>query len=131
MLILELLQECSDSEHRLTQAEIIRLLKLKSGIECDRRSVRNNIEYLENFGYDIVQQNGYYLATREFEDAELRMLIDSILFSKNISASQARELIEKLKGHGNKYFDVKVSHVCNLSQLRYADNKQVMFSLEM
>jgi len=131
MMILEILQEYSDSEHRLTQAEIIRLLKLKSGMECDRRSVRNNIECLEAYGYDIVHENGYYLATREFEEAELRMLIDSVLFSKNISTNQAQELIEKLKSHGNKYFDVKVSHVCNLSQLRHADNKQIMFSLEI
>lgn len=43
MLILEILKEYTDAEHRLTQQEIIDLLKLNYGAECDRRSIRNNI----------------------------------------------------------------------------------------
>ena len=55
-------------------------------------------------GYPIVgieeedtETEGYYLEEREFEDAELRMLIDSVLFSKTIAGSSAKKLIEKLK----------------------------------
>lgn len=53
MLILEILTQYSDMEHRLTQQEIINLLKANYGMECDRRSVRNNIVYLKELGYDI------------------------------------------------------------------------------
>ena len=46
MLILDILKEYSDADHRLTQQEIIRLLKENYDMECDRRSVKNNIIYL-------------------------------------------------------------------------------------
>jgi len=131
ILILELMKEYSDSEHRLTQQEIIRLLEANYGIQCDRRSVKNNVVSLLEMGYDISMEGGYYLVGREFEDAELRMLIDSVMFSNSISEQQAKELIEKLKKQGNKYFAEKVSHIYNVSRIHYAENKQIMYSVEL
>ena len=131
MLILEILKEYTDAEHRLTQQKIIDLLKLNYGAECDRRSIRNNICSLQDMGYEIATERGCYLAERDFDDAELRMLIDSVLFSKNLSGTQAKRLIEKLKGFGNRYFHAKVSHVSNLPELFHSDNKQVMLALDV
>ena len=130
MLILDILKEYTDSEHRLTQQEIIDLLHRNYGAECNRRSIRNNIQSLKDMGYEIYTQRGCYLMEREFDDAELRMLIDSVLFSKNLSSTQAKRLIEKLEGFGNRYFHAKVSHVANLPELFHADNKQVMLGLD-
>ena len=76
MLILEILKEYSDQEHRLTQQEIIRLLKSNYDMVCDRRSVKNNVVCLRELGYEISMEDGYYLLEREFDDVELRMLID-------------------------------------------------------
>ena len=47
MMILDILKEYSDENHRLTQQEIIRLIRLNYDMECDRRSVKNNILYLK------------------------------------------------------------------------------------
>ena len=131
MLILEILRDYSDENHRLTQQEIIRLLKLNYDMECDRRSVKNNILSLKELGYEISMDQGYYLMEREFEDAELRMLIDSVLFSKSFTQKQAKTLIEKLKRQGNRYFGAKVSHISNLPNLQHADNKQLMYILDI
>lgn len=130
MLILNILKEYSDADHRLTQQEIMRLLKSNYDMECDRRSVKNNVLYLKELGYEISMDDGYYLVEREFEDAELRMLIDSVLFSKQLTQKQAKELIEKLRKQGNRYFSAKVSHISNLSDLQHADNKQLMYALD-
>ena len=130
MLILDILKEYSDENHKLTQQEIIRLLKSNYDMECDRRSVKNNVLYLKELGYDIYMDGGYYLGEREFEDAELRMLIDSVLFSKNLTQKQAKTLIEKLRAMGNRYFPAKVSHISNLPDLQHADNKQMMYVLD-
>jgi predicted DNA-binding transcriptional regulator YafY len=130
MLILDILREYSDENHKLTQQEILRLLKSNYDMECDRRSVKNNILYLKELGYDISMDGGYYLVQREFEDAELRMLIDSVLFSKQLTQKQAKDLIEKLRKQGNRYFSAKVSHISNLPDLQYADNKQMMYVLD-
>ena len=130
MLILEILRQYSDENHSLTQQEIIRLLKQNYGMECDRRSVKNNVQYLKELGYDISMEKGYKLLSREFDDAELRILIDSVLFSKSISTRQAKELIAKIRGLASNYFNAKVSHVCNLPELQRTANKQAMYSLD-
>jgi len=52
------------------------------------------------------------------------------LFSKTIGTKQAKELIEKLKSMGNRYFQAKVSHVSNLPGLQHTDNKQLMYVLD-
>ena len=117
ILILEILKDYSDMEHHLTQQEIMRKLKADYGIEkIDRRSVKANVISLRDMGYEIggldeddPDNDGYYWEEREFEDEELRILIDSVLFSKTLSDSAAKKLIEKLRGFGNIYFDTKVS----------------------
>ena len=53
MLILDILKEYSDEKHRLTQQEIIKLLKANYDMECDRRSVKSNILCLKELGYEI------------------------------------------------------------------------------
>ncbi len=130
MLILEILQVYSDEEHHLTQQEIIRLLKQNYDMDCDRRSVKNNILYLKELGYEISMEDGYYLVQRQFEDAELRLLIDSVLCSKNMTAKQSQVLIEKLQACGNKYFKPKVTHVHNLADFHHSDNKQLMYVVD-
>lgn len=132
ILIYEILRKYSDDEHHLTQQEIIRKLKSDYGVESiDRRTVRNNVQSLVDMGFEVENESkdGYYIYAREFEDAELRMLIDSVLFSKTLSDSAAKKLIEKLKGFGNIYFDAKVSHVKPTPLLHRTDNKSVFYSV--
>ena len=130
LLILEVLQINTDEDHHLTQQEILRILEAEYGVTCDRRSVKANVLDLIDLGYDINMDDGYYLASREFDDAELRMLIDSVLFSRNISQTQGKRLIEKLEKMSNKYFHAKVSHVRALPDLNHTENKQVMIVLD-
>lgn len=135
MLILEILRNYTDEEHSLTQQEIIKLLELNYGMECDRRSVKNNVlslkELGEECGFEISMEKGYRLISREFDDAELRILIDSVLFSKSISTRQAKDLIKKIRNLASKYFNAKVSHVCNLPELNRTINKQAMYSMDV
>ena len=130
MLILQILQKYTDENHSLTQQEIIKLLRQNYGMECDRRSVKNNIDSLKEIGYDISTEHGNRLLTREFDDAELRILIDSVLFSKSISTRQAKGLIDKIRGLASYYFNAKVTHVSNLPELHRTLNKQAMYSLD-
>lgn len=130
MLILDILREYTDENHSLTQQEIIRLLKQNYGMECDRRSVKNNILSLKDMDYDISMDHGYKLLSREFDDAELRILIDSVLFSKSISTKQAKGLIERIRSLSSRFFNAKVTHVSNLPELNRTFNKQAMYSLD-
>ena len=131
MLILQILREYTDENHSLTQQEIIKLLEQNYGMECDRRSVKSNIESLKELGYDISMEHGNRLISREFDDAELRILIDSVLFSRSISTRQARGLIDKIRKISSRHFNAKVSHVSNLPELHRTINKQAMYSLDV
>lgn len=113
--ILEILTEYSDSEHKLRQGEIISLLNVLYGIECERKAVARNIEFLQQAGYDIVSDaTGTYLAERKFETGELRLLIDSVLTNRNICKTHTKDLIAKLIKEGGKYFKSYAKHVVNL-----------------
>ena len=52
----------------------------------------------------------FYLV-RDFTDSELRLLIDSLMFSKHIPYNQCSELVKKLEGLSNKYFSAHVKHI--------------------
>ena len=143
MNILDILRRYSDAEHRLSQKDIVEILQNEYDMEADRKAIKRNLMNLIDFGYDInfsesirINKNGeeetlytdWYLE-REFSDAELRLLIDSLLFSKHIPYSQCKELITKIEGLSNRYFKSKVKHVCNLPG-NQPTNKELFYSIE-
>ncbi len=82
LYIVKFLSENTDEHHPASTADIIAHLEA-NGIHSERKSVYDDIEKLCDFGYDIVQiQNrlggGYYMAGREFELAELKLLVDAV-----------------------------------------------------
>lgn len=129
--IFEILKKHSDSTHRLLQQDIIDILKRDYQMDCERKAVSRNINALMEFGYEIENNKGYYLAERDFEDSELRLLIDSLLSSKHIPTQQCKQLIEKLRKQSNKYFSHKVRHVINLPELEHTDNKQLFYTIDI
>ncbi|SFQ26782.1 Predicted DNA-binding transcriptional regulator YafY, contains an HTH and WYL domains [Lachnospiraceae bacterium XBB1006] len=129
MLILDILKEYSDSEHRLLQQDIIDLLKTNYGMDCERRAVKNNIVSLREMGYKIVSEKGYYLKEREFTDAELRLLIDGVFTSQAITDKEAHQLVSKLEKFSNKFFKAHVSHIHMTSSGKNSENQNVMDSI--
>ena len=130
--ILEILTEYSDAEHRLHQGDVISLLKVVYGIECERKAVARNIEYLQDAGYEILSdKSGVYLAEKKFEVGELRLLVDSVLASRNICKAHTKQLIEKLVKEGGKYFKNYARHVVNLDDYIKSDGQEFFLSVEL
>lgn len=130
--ILEILTEYSDCDHKLRQGDIISLLKVLYGIECERKAVARNIEFLQQAGYDIVLDNsGSYLAEKKFETGELRLLIDSVLSNRNVCKAHTKELIEKLTKEGGKYFKSYAKHVVNLDDWQKDENRDYFYNIEL
>ena len=133
--VLEILRYGSDKRHPLTLQKIASRLAEEfdstgNSTRGNRHTARAYVEALQENDYPIVRTNrGYYLEP-DFEDSELRMLIDSVLFS-NLPHNTAKKLIEKLKKLGNKQFKLKVRHVYNLSSFKRSDNEQIMNSIDV
>ena len=142
--ILDILKKYSDMDHRLTQQDIADILKKEYYMDVDRKTIKRNlmnlldldcgIDYTEisrkdGKGNDTTICTDWYIQ-REFTDSELRLLIDSVLFSKNIPYKQCKQLIEKLKGLSNVYFDKKVKHICNLPD-NQPRNKELFYTIDV
>ena len=94
---LHILQKYSDFNHPLTQDEIVEILDRDYGISIERKAVSRNLSLLKEAGIEIESRRaGNYLETREFEDSELKLLIDGVLCSQHINPRQSSDLIEKL-----------------------------------
>lgn len=146
--ILDILRRYSDEEHRLSQKDIAELLHREYGMSAERKAIRRNLLNLMDCGYEIEYSEAvrmvpnratgeleesylwsdFYLV-RDFTDAELRLLIDSLLFSKHIPYSQCRELVEKLAGLSNIYFRSRVRHIRTLPDAA-PENKQLFYTIE-
>ena len=97
----EILLRESDEEHPLSAGRMVELLA-RQGIEAERKSVYADIEALREAGMDIVRSgegrgSGYFVASRRFELAELKLLVDSVQSSKFITHKKTATLIHKLE----------------------------------
>lgn len=93
--ILQILEQNTDSEHPMTQDEIAKRLLSDYDISFERKAVGRCISLLQAAGYDVeTTKKGSYMNSRLFEDSELRLLSDSVLASRHITATHSRQLIE-------------------------------------
>jgi predicted DNA-binding transcriptional regulator YafY len=93
------LLEKSDENHPMTVSDLIAELAAY-GISSERKTIYTDIEVLEMFGLDIVKERGksikYYIASRQFELPELKVLVDAVQSSRFITEKKSSELIAKL-----------------------------------
>ena len=84
MFVKEILVDNTDENHFITIGEILNILNSSYGIHAVRQTIYEDIDMLIDAGYDIESVSGrnnthmYHLVTREFEIAELRLLIDAL-----------------------------------------------------
>ena len=130
LYILQILRQYTDSNHTMTQQQIVDKLRSDYDIEVNRSTIKRNISDLIDAGYDIQytevvrthinKQTGeqeenviytdlYY--EHDFTEAELHMLIDGLLFSRSVPYKQRRQLIDKLGKLSSSYFNQRMNHV--------------------
>lgn len=91
----------TDEQHGLTLSEITNRLS-QYDIFVERKTLYQDLEELRHFGLDIISRKEgrsyrYLLASREFELAELKLLVDSVQSSKFITENKSHALIKKLE----------------------------------
>ena len=93
LYVMEYLLRNSDENHPVTVAQLIAELA-SHGISAERKSVYDDIESLRDYGVDIIQSgagksSGYYVAGRDFELPEIKLLVDAVQASKFISPNKS------------------------------------------
>ena len=127
--ILRILEECSDQDHPIAQTAIA------AELDVDRKTIARCLEVMEGYmDYDIVHnRKGVYLVPDEdaFELSEVRLLIDSVLASKFVSADQTDVIVKKLSKRLNKYDRAHIRHIHSYKDWSKLDNKNIFWTIEV
>jgi predicted DNA-binding transcriptional regulator YafY len=100
LYIRDYLEKNSHEDHPVRASELIYMLEHDHNILCERKTIYSDIEALKDFGMDIVsipgKNGGYYLASRNFELPEVKLLINAVQSSRYLTEKKSKELIVKL-----------------------------------
>lgn len=130
--IWQILQKHSDYDHPMTQDDIALHLENDYGIVIERKAIGRNLSLLKEAGIEIESRRaGSYLETREFEDSELKLLIDGVLCSQHINPRQSSDLIEKLCKLSNKYFRSRVKNIYTVKDWNKTENPALFYNIEL
>lgn len=139
--------ENTDEDNALTMAQIVEKLA-QYDIQAERKSLYGDIEALRVFGLDIevrkTKSYEYYIANRNFELPELKLLVDAVQSSKFITHKKSNQLIKKVEGlvsknqaqqlqrqvyvtNRNKNMNESIYYNVDIIQNGILENKQITF----
>ena len=98
--IIKYLLENTDENHKVTMPQILAYLEANE-ITAERKSIYDDMDAIQELGIDVQKEKVgrnfyYYVVDRDFEMAELKLLVDAIQSSKFITEKKSQELIKKL-----------------------------------
>ena len=149
LYILDIMKK-TDENHPLNTSEIGTKLQ-EYGIVAERKSIARDLQCLEDAGYTIVKcenhNDGWYMSDQDFEDYELKMLVDAIASAKFLTIEDSRKIIKKLKKLATKdgerlidstmvlddqmkLLDKKFKFKFDTIMRAIADNKQITFQYQ-
>ena len=101
LYVMEYLLHASDESHPVTVSQITDELA-RHGITAEHRTILEDMEALRVFGLDIVKTGNnryaaYYVASRDFELPELKLLVDSVQSSRFLTQKKTATLIKKIE----------------------------------
>lgn len=126
--------ENTDEEHSVSMPEIISYLN-NQGIHAERKSVYGDIEALRLFGLDIIAERdsggfAYKLGNRQFELAELKLLVDSVQSARFITEKKSNKLIKKIEGLSSTYEASKLQRQVFVAKRVKTDNESIFYNVD-
>lgn len=130
--VLDILNE-TDSNNPLTTAQISEKLALFD-LDAERKAINRDIRVLIAAGYDIRRcadnKKGYYMATRDFENWELKVLMDAIVSAKFLTESDIKAITAKLRGLASGESGKLLSQVTPVNNHIKPENLMVKTSID-
>jgi len=132
--LMRILEQETDEDHSLTLAQIIEALN-GYGINVERKSLYSDLELLRTSGMDIVASKEgyttvYRLASRQFEQPEIRLLVDAVQSSKFITKRKTEELIHKMETLVSKYGARNLSRQVFVSNRIKSMNESIYYNVD-
>ena len=126
----EILLQETDEEHRLTAAELEEMLRQRE-IPGERKSIYRDLAMLADQGMDIIRSHrGYYLGSRTFQLAELKLLADAVQCSRCITEKKSYELIGKLGTLTSRHNAGQLHRQLHLVGRSKAENESIYYNVD-
>ena len=133
LYLMRMFLEETDEDHPLSMEAILGHLAAM-GLDCERRSVYEDIRLLQDFGMDIIgekrKQYVYYLASREFELAELKLLVDTVAAARFITTRKSRQLIKKISSLTSHHLANQLNRQVYVSGRVKAFNEGIYYNVD-
>lgn len=134
LYLMKILLQKTDETHGITMPEIISELNAY-GISAERKGLYNDMECLRTYGMEIAgyqEERAYYykVVGRQFELAELKLLVDSVQSAKFITTKKSRELIEKITGLASKYEATQLNRQVYMAERIKTKNEGIYYNVD-
>lgn len=133
LYIMKVFLEKTDDEHGITLSDIETALE-SYGISAERKSIYSDIEMLRLYGLDIEMKRSpsvcYYIANRQFELPELKLLVDAVQSSKFITAKKSTQLIKKIESLASMYQAGKLQRQVYVQGRIKTMNESIYYSVD-
>ena len=133
LYLMKILLEKTDEENAISVSGMIEELA-RYGVSAERKSIYDDLECLRLFGLDICSVKakgvGYFVASRDFELPELKLLVDSVQASKFITKKKSLELISKIEGLTSKNNATKLRRQVYVSNRVKTVNEKIYYNVD-
>lgn len=134
LYLAKILLDHTDANHDITLQEIIDKLDA-NGVTAERKSLYDDIAQLDDFGIKIEKvQYGktfhYKVVNRDFELAELKLLVDSVQSAKFITEKKSNDLIKKIEKLASKEEGSQLQRQVYVSGRVKAMNNDIMRNVD-
>lgn len=128
LYLAKILYERTDEDHYLTTMQLAQILEEEYGIPAHRQTIKTDIELLQQFGMDIQEvkstQNRYNLISRQFEIAELKLLIDAVQSSKFIPKERSEQMVSKIVALAGQHKAEELKRNASVEGRTKSENRQ-------
>lgn len=132
--LMKILNEKTDETHSVTMADILKELS-NYGITAERKSIYSDIELLKQYGLEIEgeqRERTYYyrLVNRDFELAELKLLVDAVSSARFVTEKKSNALIKKIEGLASEYEARKLQRQVFVAERVKSENEQILYNID-
>ena len=100
LYLMQMLLEETDPAHPMNATQLCERMQSRYEYSYNRKTIYTDIKRLQAYGIKIAQTKGssfgYYVEKRDFDLAELKLLVDAVQSSKFITKEKSEDLIRKL-----------------------------------
>ncbi len=132
--LMEILLQRTDEDHPLNASELKKILEKEYEITVNRTTIYSDIQKMKDADFDIIcregKDSGYYVASREFELAELKLLVDAVQSSNFVTQKKSADLIKKLESLCSRHEAKQLESQVTIFNRSKTPNERIYYNID-